>query len=102
MFTILPFWFATLALDDAVDGLEYEESTEDGQRPEVVSTGDASRSPDREDGVNKKQEPCEDRLDSSQHLAEAHSLHCAIASLRLCNNRRRHYTEVLRRWSVIV
>ena len=51
----LPFRFTTLAFDDAVDGLEYKQCTENGQCPEVVSSCDAGRAPDSEHGVNEEQ-----------------------------------------------
>jgi len=76
----IPFRFATLSLDDAVDGLENEQSTENGQSPDVVSAGDARGAPDGEDGVQQKEETSEDGLCGSQHSAETDSLHRMAAS----------------------
>jgi len=78
----IPFRFAASTLDNAVDGLKYKESAENSQRPEVVSTGDASRSPDGEHGVYEEQKTSKDCLDSPQHLAETDSLHPVLASHR--------------------
>jgi len=78
----IPFRFSSVSLDNAVDGLKYEQSTEDDQSPEMISSCDAGRAPDSEDGVYEKQQTSEDRLDASQYPADTHSLHCVTSWLQ--------------------
>jgi len=70
-----------LALDNAVDGLQYEEYAEANQSPEVVAAGDASCSADGEHRMHEEQKASEDCLDSSQHLADTDSPHCVTTLL---------------------